>query len=317
MNEFSLIQHFFQSIPIKRQDVVLGIGDDAACLNVPQGMQLLISTDTLVSGVHFLSQWTGYDIASRAVRVTVSDMAAMAAEPCWLTLALTLPEHNSLWLESFSKGLSDSLKAFHVDLIGGDTTKGPLSMTLTILGLAPENSILQRRGAKPGDVIFVSGVLGGAALAIRLLESQVISETDKKELTQKLLYPQPRMDLQTYLRAYASTAIDISDGLSADLNHICQASAVGACLEQESLPIHPLLHKYLKDEALDLALTGGDDYELCFTVPKTQVASFTQALQSAGLLCYPVGYIEDKPGLRLKNSGGSCQVIEPKGYSHF
>lgn len=317
MNEFSLIDQFFKTLTIKRSDVLFGIGDDAACLQIPQGNNVLVSTDTLVSGIHFLPEWEPYDIACKAVMVNVSDMAAMAAEPCWVTLAITLPEMDLPWLESFTRGLNDSLKKFNIALIGGDTTHGPLSITLTIMGLAPHGQAVKRDGAKPGDVIFVSGQLGAAALAVQFLNEQNVSQKDTDELMQKLLHPEPRVDLKTILRSYASSAIDISDGLSADLSHICVASGVGACLINEAIPIHPLLNKYLADQAVDLALTGGDDYELCFTVSAQILDSFLNDLKRANLTCYPIGVIEEEHGLRIKSSDNICKELKPKGYSHF
>lgn len=317
MNEFSLIEQFFKPFPIKRPDVLFGIGDDAACIQVPVGQDLLVSTDTLVSGIHFLSEWDAYDIACKSVMVNISDMAAMAALPCWTTLALTLPELNQSWIESFSRGLNESLNQFNVDLIGGDTTHGPLSITLTIMGLVPHGQAIKRSGAKPGDIIMVSGLLGAAALAVKFLNNQQISSDDKDELMDKLLHPQPRVDFMSLLRHYASAAIDISDGLSADLNHICKASGVGACLNQDAIPLHPLLNKYLGDEGVNLALTGGDDYELCFTVSAQQLNSFTNELNKANLICYPIGIVEKTPGLRIKTAENQCVELIPVGYSHF
>lgn len=317
MNEFSLIEHYFKSIPPKRNDVLLGIGDDAACLQIPEGMNLLVSTDTLVSGVHFLPQWNPYDIAYKAVMVNISDMAAMGAQPCWITLALTLSELNQSWLDSFAKGIKDSLGLFNVDLIGGDTTKGPLSMTLTIMGITPQGQSIRRCGAMAGDVILVSGQLGAAGLAVKLLDDQKVNSKDKMELMDKLLHPKPRIDLCPLLRKYATAAIDISDGLSADLNHICVASGVGASLFKEAIPVHPLLNKYCPEQAIDLALSGGDDYELCFTVSAQQLDSFNRELQKENLVCFPIGVIEEKPGLRIQSSGSQSEKLRPRGYSHF
>lgn len=315
MDEFSLIDHFFKPLAHKRKEVLLGIGDDAACVRIPQGTDLLVSVDTLVSGVHFLPEWKAYDIACRSVLVNVSDMAAMAAEPCWITLALTLPEVDQQWLTSFAQGLKYSLNQFNMALIGGDTTQGPLSITLTIFGTVPQGKAVSRGGAKPGDIIVVSGELGGAALVVSLLDKK-ISEQYETELMEKLLHPRPRTDLIDYLRLYASAAIDISDGLSADLNHLCVASGVGGCIEEEAIPIHSLLHHFSPDNALDLAIAGGDDYELCFTVPKDRFSSFMEALKKEHISCYPIGVIEREPGLRLKK-GNHCHKIEPRGYYHF
>jgi thiamine-monophosphate kinase len=317
MNEFCLIEQFFKPIATKRSDVVFGIGDDAACLEIPRGANFLISTDTLVGGNHFLSEWNPYDIACRAVMVNVSDMAAMAADPCWVTLALTLPEADPAWLKPFSQGLNDSLNKFNIALIGGDTTRGPLSITLTIAGLAPEGKAVKRDGAKPGDVILVSGQLGAAALAVKFLNDHSIPENDTAILMQKLIHPEPRVDLINCLRSYASAAIDISDGLSADLNHICVASGVGACLIENAIPVHPLLKKYLSEQAVDLALRGGDDYELCFTVPARLLEPLMNELKRANTLCYPIGEIESAQGLRIKAPDNTSKILKPEGYSHF
>ena len=317
MNEFSIIEKFFKPLSLKRGDVLLGIGDDAACLHLPSGMNLLVSTDTLVANVHFLPEWGAYDIACRSVMVNVSDLAAMAAQPCWATLALTVPKMDPDWFEAFSQGIKDSLAQFQIALIGGDTTHGPLSVTLTVFGQAPYEQELRRSGAKPGDVILVSGPLGAAALAVKLLDAKEISSADTIEMMNKLIHPKPRVDLINFLRGVATAAIDISDGLSADLNHICEASQVGACLDKEALPIHPLLNKYCEDKAVDLALTGGDDYELCFTVPEYKLDAFLFALKKVDLTCYPIGVIEDKPGLRIKMAESRCETLIPQGYLHF
>lgn len=314
MSEFSLIDDFFKSIAIKRKDVLIGIGDDAACLQIPKGMNLLISTDTLVSGVHFLPQWDAYDIAFKAVMVNVSDMAAMAAEPCWITLALTLPEYDEKWLSAFSQGLKEALAPYQIALIGGDTTKGPLSCTITIMGLAPSGNAITRQGAKPTDVIFVSGQLGAAALAVEWLDKE---DTDKQPLMDKLLRPTPRVDLIPYLRAYATSAIDLSDGLSLDLSHICEQSKVGACINQQAIPISPLVSKHLKEDAIHLALSGGDDYELCFTVPKEHCDALVKEFNKNKIVCYPIGTIEKELGLRIKREDSTFVALEPRGYSHF
>ena len=318
MNEFSLINSYFKSIAHDRKDVIFGIGDDAACMQIPVGQQLLVSCDTLLADVHFLSSWDAYDIAYRAVMVNVSDIAAMGGTPTWLTLALTLPDTNDHWLDRFSKGLSDALSRFDMALIGGDTTRGPMSMTLTIHGLIPEGKAVRRCGASPGDKIYVSGVLGAAALAVADLTAQHLAPKDKDVAMDKLLHPEPRIDLSTAVGAFASAAIDISDGLGADLNHICVQSTVGACLVLDSLPVHPLVQQYQPLNALDIALSGGDDYELCFTVPPENEAGLLQRLSKAGLICYPIGVIEEQLGLRVKiNNAAIATAYEPKGYSHF
>ncbi|MDI9818164.1 MULTISPECIES: thiamine-phosphate kinase [unclassified Legionella] len=316
MNEFSLIDTFFKTAGAARNEVVYGIGDDAACLTVPQDCQLLVSTDTLVADVHFLSSWDAYDIACKAVMVNISDMAAMAASPCWLSLALTLPELNTAWLTRFSQGLDDSLNQYNIALIGGDTTRGPLSMTLTIHGLVPQGKSVRRTGANPGDKIYVSGELGAAALAVNALERPDINQVERRALMQKLQHPQPRVDLATILQTHASAAIDISDGLSADLNHICVASGVGACLLESAIPVHPLVEKYQGVHAVDFALRGGDDYQLCFTVPQEEEQLLLSALSRIKASCYAIGVIEKEAGLRMKR-GDKINTLIPHGYSHF
>ncbi len=258
-----------------------------------------------------------YDIACKAVMVNISDIAAMAAKPCWLSLALTLPKFEQTWLERFSRGLHDSLRQFDIALIGGDTTHGPLSMTLTMFGLIAAGKAVRRSGAQPGDKIYVSGELGAAALAVRILARKEISKLEKQALLRKLQHPYPRVDLSEILQECASAAIDISDGLSADLNHICVASGVGACLNFAAIPVHPLVKKYQPKGAVDFAIVGGDDYELCFTVPMKKEAQLLGLLSKVGLNCYPIGVIEEKAGLRVMGENGETKDFIPRGYSHF
>lgn len=316
MDEFSLIDTFFKSIGSTRQDVVFGIGDDAACLQVPNGYQLLVSTDSLLADVHFCANWDPYDIACKCVMVNVSDIAAMGGMPCWVSLALTLPSQDLHWLKRFGQGFNDSLQRFNIALIGGDTTKGPLSITITIHGLVPTGQSIQRKGAKVGDVIYVSGQLGAAALAVHYL-SLPMDNQDRAVVLDLLQHPNPRVDLNACLQAYASAAIDISDGLSADLNHICVASNVGACLFLEQIPVHRLVKQYQPQQALDFVLHGGDDYELCFTVPKQNQTTFLQFLDKMNLQCYPIGVIESVPGMRCQTQLGDMIELTPRGYRHF
>ncbi len=317
INEFALIERFFKPLERLHADIVYGIGDDAACVKVPAGYDLLISTDTLVADVHFLKDWDAYDIAYKAVVVNLSDIAAMAAKPAWVTLALTLPELNIEWLERFTQGLAAALKQFDLALIGGDTTRGPLSLSLTIHGLAPQNQARRRSGACPGDKIYLSGELGAAAMAVNFLEDKSLSSNAKEILIQKLKHPYPRLDFAELLRTYATAVIDISDGFSADLNHICEASRVGALLNLKDVPIHLLVSHYQPKHALALALNGGDDYELCFTIPAQQEENFLALAKEASLKCYLVGSIEAEPGLRFVDDKGVLQCLKPEGYKHF
>ena len=317
MDEFSLINRFFKSIASDRPDVILGIGDDAAILEVPKDQQLLVSCDTLLADVHFCSNWDAYDIAYKAVMVNISDIAAMAGRPSWITLGLTLPTLDEAWLQRFSDGFRAALHRYQVALIGGDTTRGPFSMTLTVHGFVPAGRAVRRSGARPGDVIYVTGELGAAALAVDFLTRQGCDALDWPLLLDKLQHPKPRVDWVDYLQAYATASIDISDGLSADLNHICAASQVGACLESDRIPVHKRVQKYKQEHALDFALGGGDDYELCFTVPKECEALLLSALASAGLQGYAIGTIEAEPGLRLSMPNTECVTLCARGYTHF
>lgn len=323
VDEFSLINTYFKAQALDDPLVLLGIGDDAACMQVPAGNHLVVSMDTLVSGVHFPPDGDPYDIAWRAVMVNISDLAAMAAEPKWALLALTLPDADPHWLHRFSHGLSEAFKTYGVMLVGGDTTKGSLTVTLTMQGLVPAHGMVKRAGAMPGDVIFVSDRLGAAALAYTTFFSEnngkqlLWSPAEQLAMLRHFYYPVPRVDFAEILRQYASSAIDISDGLSADLNHICTASHVGATLDADAIPIHPLLKRLELNDALQLALSGGDDYELCFTVPSVQVPEFKQAVQKNQLACYEIGVIESTLGLRQRWFDGRVWPLASKGYQHF
>ena len=317
MNEFDLIDTYFKPLSTAKSNVLFGIGDDAACVRVPAQHDLLISTDTLVSGVHFLSHWDAYDIACKAVMVNVSDMAAMAAKPQWITLALTMPTCDELWLKRFSAGLRDSLNQYQLALIGGDTTKGPLSITITIHGVVPKGRAIKRSGAKPNDAIYVSGALGAASLAVAFLKRDDIDKKDYALLMNALLHPIPRVDLAPLLQTYASAAIDISDGLLADLHHICAASGVGARLLWDSIPVNPLVSKYEKSNAIDFALRGGDDYELCFTIDAQREAKFLASLKEQGISCCRIGEIEANKGIRAVCADGKTLSLTISGYRHF
>lgn len=322
LNEFSLIDSYFKKFSSEDSSVFLGIGDDAAGVRIPSDHGLVVSMDTLVADIHFPMTYDPFDLAWRAVMVNISDLAAMAATPKWALLALTLPKAENQWLLRFSNGLHAALKQFNMSLIGGDTTQGPLTITLTVHGLIPHEAAIKRSGACAGDVVFVTGELGAAALAYSELFDKKkrklhFSTYDEQILLQKFYYPVPRVDFAPLLRLFASSAIDISDGLSADLNHICRASHVGALIDINAIPIHPIVKHYIEDSAYQLALSGGDDYELCFTVPADQLPDFYRALEEKQLTCYPIGVIESTLGLRQKLDNGRVISLTPAGYSHF
>lgn len=318
MDEFALIDRFFKR-PFASTDseLILGIGDDGALLKVPPGMELVVCTDTLVEGVHFPVGLDAGMLAERAVRVNVSDLAAMGATPRWASLALTLPALSENWMQAFSQGLSNALTRYGMALIGGDTTRGPLCITLTVQGLVPSGRALRRSGAAPGDVIVVTGMLGAAALAVECLHGFEVSEKDRDVLMRALLLPEPRVDVAGILREFATAAIDVSDGLGADLQHLCRASGVGACLQMQTLPVHSLVQKYASERAMALALEGGDDYVLCFTVSPAHLEACREALSQYTVNGYSVGHIEHGAHIRLTDATGRNHPFTPRGYNHF
>lgn len=310
MREFELIDYLLQRQRVARQDVVLGIGDDCALLEIPSGYELAVSIDTLVADVHFAQQQDPYDIGYKALAVNLSDLAAMGADPAWVTVALTLPVIERAWLARFCSGLFDLAEKFGMQLIGGDTTAGPLSMTLQVHGFVPKGKALKRSGAQPGDLIYVTGVLGSAGLAL------LLAEQAPAELAQRLLRPTPQIATGMALRDVATSAIDISDGLAADLSHILARSQVGATLQVDRLPLSETLMTHTSIlHAQQLALSAGDDYELCFTVPPAKVNLLSTL--TAGTYTTCIGIIDKNPGLRLVTNDGSEFNLEKLGYQHF
>lgn len=316
--EFELITHYFsQSFP-KRPEVAVGIGDDAALCTVPPTMQLAISVDTLVAGVHFPLTTSPFDIGYKSLAVNLSDMAAMAATPTWFTLALTCPHVNESWLQGFTEGLLELATATQVCLIGGDTTRGPLTITIQIMGFVPTGMALLRRGATVGDGIYVTGTLGEAGLALlqRTHDQLYLASELQDRVELRLNRPTPRLQEGLALRGIASSAIDISDGLLADLGHILTASGVGATLQLTDLPLSPLMCKHLSLQTTwQLALSAGDDYELCFTVPPHQEKRLAVALPPHSYT--RIGTIEKALGLRCIDHEGQLFIPSQKGYDHF
>lgn len=310
LTEFDLIKQYFSQQSVKRSDVLVGIGDDAALVTVPKDHLLATSIDTLVAGIHFPESTHPADIAYKALAVNLSDLAAMGAEPSWITLALTLPKADPDWLAAFSKGLFSLANQFNVQLIGGDTTRGPLTVTIQINGFVPEGKAIRRNGAKIGDKIYVSGTLGNAGLGLQVALKKIeVPEADEQFALLCLNRPSPQIALGITLRDIANSAIDISDGLLADLNHILEESNVGACIELDKLPLSNILLNHLSlSDAQEMALTAGDDYELCFTVP----AEHESVLANKN--CYCIGTIEEKKGLRIS---GEHKKLTKKGFQHF
>lgn len=315
--EFDLIQRFFAARPGARSDVALGIGDDCALLQVPPGQQLAVSMDTLVSGVHFFPAVDPRALGHKALAVNLSDLAAMGARPAWATLSLTLPEADDAWLHGFSEGFLSLAQVHGVQLVGGDTCHGPLSITVQVHGLVEAGRALLRSGAGAGDAIYVSGDLGAAALALEWLQKEPDAEL-QPPLRQRLERPLPRVVEALAVADCCSSAIDLSDGLLQDLGHVCQASGVGADLQLAQLPMHPLVAAQVSHrQQWHLPLAGGDDYELCVTVPHRKEDAFLSAVRGLSTLFTCIGRISDMPGIRCHLPDGSLVQTLPGGYDHF
>ena len=296
------------------------MGDDCAITSISAGYQLAITTDTLVEGTHFLPSISPAALAYKSVAVNLSDLAAMGATPTWVSLALTLPEIKEAWLAEFSQSLFAILDRYSMSLIGGDTTKGPLSITLTAQGFLPENQGLFRHQAKVGDWIFVSGFLGDSAAGLDLLlQNRKIENESDRYFIQRHLHPTPRVELGLALRAFSCCALDISDGLLADLGHILERSQVGAEIYLENLPLsRHLCTQYEQTQAEKFALTGGEDYELCFTVSEEKREEMEQVLRSQGIKVTCIGKIlPQTSGLNLLKNGEKVALPAHCGFDHF
>ncbi|PTN12907.1 thiamine-phosphate kinase [Nitrosomonas aestuarii] len=319
-SEFEIIQRYFKR---PTNDTILGIGDDAAIIAPTAKMELAISTDTLVSGQHFFEDVDPYKLGYKAISVNLSDMAAMGARPRWVTLSLTLPkkliEYNEVWLSEFARGFHELARMHHVALIGGDTTSGPLNIGVQIIGEIEKGQSLRRDGAKSGDDIWVSGCLGDAALALKF-ELQKIKLTDKEaELCMSALHmPIARIELGQLLTGLAHSAIDISDGLMADLGHILVSSRSAAIIQLEAVPCSEVLKRFLPSSlAVQCLLAGGDDYELCFTAPKNNRNSIESIAQKLKIPLTMIGEITQGEGLLVMDAEGREITVEKRGYDHF
>ncbi|WP_246533312.1 thiamine-phosphate kinase [Pseudomonas lalucatii] len=317
MGEFELIRHYFAAASCARagEGVVLGIGDDCALLELAAGEQLAVSTDTLVEGVHFPAAAEPFSLGQRALGVSLSDLAAMGAAPIGFTLALTLPRAEPAWLEAFARGLDQMARQCSARLIGGDTTRGPLSLTLTVCGRVPAGQALTRAGAQAGDLLCVGGCLGEGAGALELVLGRRQAKAQVAEaLLPRYWAPQPQLALGQALRGKATAALDISDGLLADCGHIATASGVALLVEQARLPLSAALLDLLGEEgARRCALGGGDDYLLAFTLP----AEHLHGLQAAGWPLQVIGRVEAGAGVRLLDAQGRALAPPARGYQHF
>lgn len=319
VKEFDIIDHFFVNRGYQRKDVCLGIGDDCAITQVPEGLCLAVTTDTLVAGVHFPLDTPAEAIAHKALAVNLSDLAAMGAEPAWFSLSLSLPEPDNDWLEAFSYSLFELSEYYSVQLIGGDTVKGPLSVTITAHGFVPKDQALMRSGAKPGDLIYVTGTLGDAGAGLDIVQNKKqVSEHCRNYLVNRLNYPAPRMLAGTALRRIASACIDVSDGFVSDLQHILNKSQCGARVQVDQLPLSIALTESCEiEEAISYALYSGDDYELIFTVSEEQKGNLDIALASANIKATCVGHLTGhKLKLELRDKDQAYQALGT-GFEHF
>jgi thiamine-monophosphate kinase len=316
--EFNIIEKYFTR-PSKNAD--LGVGDDAALIQICTGHQLAVSADMLVAGTHFLANCPAYFVGWKSLAVNISDMAAMGATPKWATLAIGLPKIDEDWLAEFSRGFFACADAFGVSLIGGDTTRGPLNISVQIMGEVPIGKALRRDGAKVGDEIWVSGILGAAALGLaqlkNILPENTLSAEEKQTCINALQAPQPRVALGLALQDIAHSAIDISDGLLADLGHIVERSTLGANLYWEHVPHVHVSNGIDTSRLQNLCLAGGDDYELCFTAPASQHNAIVAIGKKLNLKLSAIGETTQKTNLNLYDKNHQLVKLKTSGYDHF
>lgn len=307
VSEFSLIKRFFTR-PAKNKQTTLSIGDDCALLSVPSAYELAITTDTMVENVHFFPDVNPEDLGHKLLAVNLSDLASMGAKPIAVTLALTLPKVNEQWLQGFSTGLFALADKYQLDLVGGDTTSGPLTLSIQAMGLVKSGQALKRCSAKVGDLIYVTGLLGDAGLGLKVKQGYQMD--DSESVLAQFNKPLPKVNEGLQLLNIANACVDISDGLVADLGHILDMSAVGALLNYEQLPVSKQLKHYIEQtQDWEMPLRAGEDYELCFTVPPEK--AFELDIQ-----CTCIGVIEKQQGLRLNKQE---QIVDFKtlGFDHF
>lgn len=321
--EFELIARYFTRDRASRKDVQLSIGDDCALMTLAENQQLAVSTDTLVCGTHFLPDINPADLGHKALAVNLSDLAAMGATPAWLSLAITLPAVQEAWLAAFSQSMFALADYYSLQLVGGDTTKGPLSLTLTVHGQVPYGKALTRSGANAGDWIYVTGTLGDSAAGLAILLKQL--QLDKPEqaavkhtLLARHLRPTPRILVGQALVGIASACLDLSDGLASDLQHILNRSTCGAKVELDKLPLSKeLLAVVSPEQAVTWAISGGEDYELCFTVPEVNRGRLVSALANVGVSYTCIGQISGQVGKLEFTQNGQPVDISARGFDHF
>lgn len=316
LSEFDIISQFFKKKYKHNTSIIAGIGDDAAIIDMPSDKFMAVSTDTLVSGVHFPKKTKPYDIAYKSLAVNISDMAAMGAEPLYVTLAITLEHNDAKWLGDFANGFFSLANKHSIDLIGGDVSRGPLSITVQIFGVVPKGQQIMRSGARAGDAIYVTGKLGMAAYALHML-NEGNGNIDKSSL-QRLNKPEPRLDIGMALRNKATACIDISDGLKADLSHLLNASMAGAEVEIEQIPFYSKLHDVDSDLRLSLGMLSGDDYELCFTINNKYEIDVKKIEKEFDCEITRIGTVKEMPGISWNTKNNlSGEFANSSGYLHF
>lgn len=317
LNEFELIEKYFQK-GLGAFGVSLGIGDDCALLQPPPAKSIATSMDTLVGGNHFPKNADPELIAERALRVNLSDLAAIGAEPLWFTLGLTIPSADHHWLDGFSRGLYQAANLYNCALVGGDTTRGPLSITIQVMGAVGLDNALLRSNAKVDDTIYVTGKLGDGAAAVAVIKQELrVGKAAFSYFMSRYYRPTPRLAEGQMLRGVANAAIDVSDGLMADLGHICRASGVGASIDLERVPMSEALTKLgSKEQVLKWGLSGGDDYELCFTVPPEQISKIEDLIKKKKLDATAIGEIQRGSDVTCLNKG-EVLTVNKTGYQHF
>ncbi len=317
--EFELIGKYFSRLGATRSDVRIGVGDDGAVLMPPASRELVVVTDTLVEGVHFPAGSPPASIGHRSFAVNLSDIAAMGAEATWALLALTMPSSDEEWLAEFARAAGDLCRRHGVSVVGGDTTRGPLSITVTLMGIVPIGVALERRGGQVGDAVFVTGSPGDAAAGLALEQNRlhVSDPMSAQILRDRFLFPTPRCDVGIALRGLASSCIDVSDGLGGDLEKLCAASGCGAEIDAAALPVsESLVAAVGREVAREYALTGGDDYELLFTVPLARLGAMTHAVALGLGPVTRIGSLVSGNGVRVSARGGVMQ-FSGAGFDHF
>ncbi len=315
--EFEIIQGYFKKNNSSIGSIIKGIGDDAAVVDVSEQSNLVVSMDTLISGVHFPENTSPYDIATKSLAVNLSDLAAMGATPSWFTLALTLPDSNSKWLDDFSRGLFDVAMQYDIELVGGDTTQGLMSITIQVAGYVNDDQILYRHSAQINDDIYVSGYLGDAGAGLQIVTESSRDSAASDYLCGRLNRPTPRVALGEQIRLFANSCIDVSDGLLADLNHITKSSDCGASIDVANLPIsNELTDNFNLERCYQFALNSGDDYELCFTAAKENSNEIQAVSDKLNIPITRIGEIVTQPGVNCFLEGKSYD-IKNNGYQHF